>query len=149
MVHERNGFSLPEMLFVMIIFGLLLGIAFPKFVGMRERAAVSAAKQQIASAIARARQTAIHEGKATRFLVSGNEVAVVVIPTSDTVLRRTPLDQGYGVTLDASGGSAVSIDFDPRGFSTTTALRTYPVVLGSRRDSVCVVGFGTIKTEGC
>ena len=45
--HER-GFTLIELMVVVVIMGLLLGIVVPKFIGSAERSARAAAKAQLA-----------------------------------------------------------------------------------------------------
>ena len=49
LIQNRNGFTLVEMLLVLVILGLLAAIVVPKFAGRHEQAKVTAAQTQISN----------------------------------------------------------------------------------------------------
>jgi len=47
--HNQSGFTLIEMVVVIIVLGILVGIAVPKFVGFKDAAEKAAAKANISA----------------------------------------------------------------------------------------------------
>jgi Tfp pilus assembly protein FimT len=110
--------------------------------------AMRSAKQEVAATLAVARASAIHNGRSTRFVRSGNVVHVRLEVGSQYDTVGVPLDMyEHRVTLVMSPDT---IRFDPRGFAPgmSGAYQTVKLSRGTRSDSVCVTRFGRIITEG-
>jgi Tfp pilus assembly protein FimT len=58
----RNGFSVFELVFAVIIIALMAGVAMPVFVSMMRTSGANAAARQVAADVARARSLAIQTG---------------------------------------------------------------------------------------
>jgi len=59
---------------VLIIAGITMAIALPKFAGMRDRMSVRSAKQQFSSYLATARAAAIRQSQMGHFHTNGNTI---------------------------------------------------------------------------
>jgi prepilin-type N-terminal cleavage/methylation domain-containing protein len=147
-LRARSGFSLSEMLVVLIIMGVLMAIAMPKFASIRDKSSLRGAKQMLASYVMRARAAAIRQSQPAQFYLSNNQIwATVSQPggSSTNVAFTAALDQSRGVTV-TSGTSATSdtIVFDPRGIATLSTARTYVFTRNGIKDSLCVSRLGLI-----
>ncbi len=148
-----EAFSLIEMLVVLVIAGITMAIAMPKFAGMRDRMSVRSAKQQFSSYLATARAAAIRQSQLGHFHANSNTIwSNVNQPdgTSINVSKGVSLmnARGVAVTLGGSAPSQDSIIFDSRGMSTNiSAGRTYVFTRNSIKDSICVSRLGLIARK--
>ena len=153
MSRNRTGFTLLELMIVIVMIGALLALAMPKLNKVDAQAGTISAAQTIATQLATARAAAIATGYPTRFTVTGN---AITIATSDslgvyTTLGKSILLSDYGVTVTATPQSKV--EFDPRGFATgITTTQRFVVdadTFGVPRDTVCVARIGLVMPNGC
>jgi prepilin-type N-terminal cleavage/methylation domain-containing protein len=148
-VRNRNAFTLIELLMVVTIVGIVALTVAPRGREIAINNAVRSAKQEIAATLAVAKASAIHNGRATRFVRNGNVVHVrlTVGAQLDTVGSPVNLMSEHKVLVEMNPDS---IRFDSRGFALgiSGAYQTVRISRGSRRDSVCVTRFGRIITEG-
>jgi prepilin-type N-terminal cleavage/methylation domain-containing protein len=147
--RPRRGFSIAEILVVMIIAGLVMKMALPRFAAMRDRMAVRAAKQQIGAYLVTARATAIRRSRASKFKIQNNTIWATTIKsdgTDSTIAFNVPLLTARGVTVTADGSAAnESISFDSRGMALSLAnARTYVLTRNSSKDSICISRLGLI-----
>jgi prepilin-type N-terminal cleavage/methylation domain-containing protein len=152
MVPSRRGFSLLEMLIVMVIVAGLAIFSLPRFGGLRDRSRMTAARQEIEAGIATARAAAIQKGRTARFRLAAGFLTVTVDTTAGgaqkTLIARHSLDSLHGVTTSATD---TMITFDPRGFAQPRLAATgiFRVLGTGRRDSVCVTPAGQIMPRRC
>jgi len=145
------GYTLTEMLIVIVIVGSLALFTLPRFSGLNEASKLAAARAEVQAGLATARAVAIQKGRQSQFSIIGNKMLVSVDTSAngmrDTVIRLQPLDRMYHVTV--TGPSPAVITFDPRGWVTTSATLKYVLTGPSRTDSVCFKKTGQILPRGC
>jgi type II secretion system protein H len=149
MVQRKSGFTFVEVLIVMLVIGIVLGIAYPKLTVLRARNNVLSAKQRVAATIAAARQSAIARGVPVKFVVKGDTIFAVASPygATDSVQRAFDVHGSYGTTLD---GDEFEILFDPRGLATGfNVTRSIYVTYADKVDTMCVHTFGRVQMRNC
>lgn len=144
----RRGFSIVEMLVVMIIAGLVMKMALPRFAAMRDRMSLRSAKQQMGAYLVTARATAIRRARTSTFKVKNNTIWVTTTKsdgTDSTIALNVPLQTARGVTVSKQGiGADDAIPFDSRGMAILNNARTYVLTRNSIKDSLCVSRLGLI-----
>jgi len=120
MKRNKRGFTLIEMVFVILIGSILTGIALSSFQNVQARMAVRGAKQVYMTWHQRARSRAIE---------TGETVAMIVYPQGDsakllTMINGLPewtdlqrFDEELGVDLRARGNADFQLCMTPRGFA--------------------------------
>jgi prepilin-type N-terminal cleavage/methylation domain-containing protein len=134
-MHNSRGFTLIELIVVVMVIGVVIGIAAPRVKDGMEKINVREAKVSLANYVARARGSAVARGcQSTLNLTTG--VAGRVWVTScksgdmgrtvavDTVGTVEQLATRYGVNLTST---ANTITFDRRGIATNFAFQTIKV----------------------
>jgi prepilin-type N-terminal cleavage/methylation domain-containing protein len=163
MNRGRSGFTLLELLIVLVIVGVLSIISLPKFNDWRDRGQITSARQTVAAAVATARAAAVQKGYPGYFIVNGDVISVEVdtLPGAPllklNVVPTVALDTEYATKLTLPDGSTSTvIRFDPRGFASPrlappSGEAAYIIRLssGARRDSVCLARMGQILPRGC
>lgn len=133
---------------VLIIAGIAMAMAMPKFAAMRDRLAVRSAKQQFTSYLVTARAAAIRQSQTSQFHYASSTIWTSVNQpdgTNITVARSVALNTARGVTVTLGGSSITdSIQFDSRGLGMASATRTFVLTRNSTKDSVCVSRLGLI-----
>lgn len=149
MLHSRAGYTLTEMVTVMVMVAVLTALTAPKLHGVTSSAGLHAARQQTAVYMAQARAVAVQRGREARFVRAGNVIKVTVDSSGTQVIVAAAYDlyREHGVTLSASRDS---IQFDPRGFAIgLSSTEQVHLTRAGLRDSVCVTKFGKLIPQGC
>ena len=157
MTRTRRGFSLPELLVVISIMGILTLIAMPKIRSFRSGNNLRSAKAQVASSLSTARAAAIQKSRQAVFVVRGNNLAVVVDTSNAAgiqamvVLSSVPLDDRYSATIAVRSAADSMVTYDSRGFGATGSgsRAVFVLTVQGLRDSVCVSQLGLINKTGC
>ena len=145
--RTRRGFSLLELLLVLVISGILMRVTMPKFAAFRDRTAVSGAKQQIASYLAGARAAAIRQSQTATFHVVSDQIWTTVNQSSGSpvdVQKVTSISKSRGVSVNNSSSTDSPIVYDPRGFGRSAATK-YVLSRNGVKDSLCVTTLGMIQ----
>jgi Tfp pilus assembly protein FimT len=138
------------MLIVVSVVGLLTLFALPKFSGLVERNNLTAAREELASAIATARAAAVQKGRNATLYLSGNQLWVTVVTSNAgataTVIPTRSFSTLYNVSVTSTDAS---ITYDMRGFAKLSASGKFTITKGTRRDSVCITAAGQIMPRSC
>ena len=154
----RRGFTLLELVLVLVIIGVTTGFAIPRLRSVSDRMTLSGAKSDLASAVAMTRAAAIQKGREGRLVVRSNRVIVVVdtARVGGTALSMTLLDHNLksrrAVLVVPRAVSDTMLPFNSRGYARTRSGGTAVYALegpGGLRDSVCVSSFGVVSKQGC
>ena len=149
MARERPGYTLIEMMTVLVVIGTVMMLTAPRLGRMRENAAMRSARSQTVAYLARARAVALQRGREARFVRNGDQISVTVDSSGTQVNVARPMDLrvAFGVSLSATRDQ---ISYDPRGFAFGNAsLEKVQLTRGTLRDSVCVSKLGKAMYRGC
>jgi prepilin-type N-terminal cleavage/methylation domain-containing protein len=145
---KRFGFSMVEMLIVVVIIGLMGLIALPKLNAAFDQSNVISAKSHLTALFAAARTAATSGNQTAVLRLNGNQIYVYAYPrrkapfganTKDTIVRPTNLATTYGVTL---GGGFDSVRVASSGLGMDSAL-----VIFTKRyavDTVIISRYGRV-----
>ncbi|MDQ1297813.1 MAG: ral secretion pathway protein [Campylobacterota bacterium] len=108
---KRTAFTMIELVFVIVILGILAAVAIPKFAATRDDAQITKGRSDVAairSAIVSERQARLLQGSSTYISALDQGVAsatagVVIFDDSDAVTTNGTLLQ-YGITTAAGNG---------------------------------------------
>jgi prepilin-type N-terminal cleavage/methylation domain-containing protein len=150
-VSRRNGFTLIEIMIVVVIFGILVAVVYPRVSQVLVKNDVRSARTTLANKFATARAVAMQRSRSASVTFNGNNIAVTAKPrtipdglsTVDTIGAVQNLNALYGVTITAP---VASLDYDPRGFA--GGLSGTPLVFvvsrSGKRDSVSLDYLGRV-----
>ena len=141
----RRGFTLPEILIVIVMVSVLALVAIPRFSTANGKRHMESARMRVAAGLATARQAAIQKGETVRFRIASNRVTVVLVSTSTNLISPVPLDTLYKVTV---GGviDPFNVDFSARGFANLGSNTTIRLTRsGVADDSLIVTTTGMVR----
>jgi len=137
----RQAFTLPELLLVLALGGILLGIAIPRLPAPLDRIEVAAAANHIAAAHQRARLMAVTQSIVT--VLSVDSLAL-------TIRKRglvAPLWSEAGPTAQRVSlvGPARQFTFSPQGFSMGLSNATIRLTRGNATRTVIISRLGRVR----
>ena len=141
---RRNGFTIIELLMVMVVSGVMMLVGFPRIRDAVVKSDVRSARNAIVAMHARARATATQTSRQTYVAFSGNTAVVLMRMQAagawaDSVGPVEDLHEQFGVSVIPSTDT---LRFDPRGFGLNGG--TVIVRRSGFADTVTVSGFGRI-----
>ncbi len=141
----RAGFTLPEILIVIVMISVLALVAIPRFATANGKRHMESARMRIAASLATARAAAIQKGEPVRFEINSDSVTVRRRDGATRLLSPVPIYTLYGVR--ASGfTNPLQIDFNARGFASMSSAITIRLRrTGVADDSVVVFPTGMVK----
>ena len=136
---NQRGFTLPEMLVVLILITIICGISYGVFHQMGENSELRTAARDIASDFQLARQRAMTENTTlTITFNSGNHTYTVPQPGGGT-LTKTLADYGRGITIDSISIPGQAVAILPRGTTQQWGI----IVLRNIRDSKATININS------
>jgi prepilin-type N-terminal cleavage/methylation domain-containing protein len=137
----KSGFTLPEVALAVVIAGLLLGIALPRFTALKQEVAVEHAAQALVSAHRRARTLAVTRGHPAILSVAERSLRITLGGAAQPHwLAPGPVEQGVSIT-----GTPRDLTFSPLGITTGLSNATFTLTLGSATRTVVVSRLGRIR----
>lgn len=155
MNRSRRGYTLTEMLIVVSVVGMLTLISMPRFSRLVERNKLTAAREELAAAIATARAAAVQKGRTATLFLSGNQMWVTVVTssagTTTTVVPVKSFSTLYNVTVAPKDPAITSVTFDMRGFANPRlpATGVFRIQGSSKKDSLCITTAGQLMPRSC
>jgi prepilin-type N-terminal cleavage/methylation domain-containing protein len=137
---QRSGLTLVEVLLVVAIACILMAVALPPYIGVRDRASVRAAVTASVAAFDAARALALTRGRRAAVRIDTLSGRLVVHSFRDTVMR-VPLGVSWGVRLAASRDSSA---IAPDGLGYGAANVQLVVSRGAAAETVVVSRLGRV-----
>lgn len=150
MAARRRGFSLVEMLIVVVIIGIMLIIGFPKMRAGMTNNNVRAARTALINMIAGARNASSQTNRSTWVKIEGNRAVVLARPRldgtggangADTIGPVQNLGSLYSVTVTAT---VDSFRFNPTLTSLDAVGTTFTISRSGHVETVAVDGLGRV-----
>ena len=137
----QRGTTLPELLLVLTIMGILGTIAIPRAARWRDRMSVRSAALETVATLAAARRWSLSRSSRTAVTFDTGAATLTVRSYSDTITRRN-LASSHGVTLSASRDS---IAYAPNGLGYGASNLTIVVQRGAAAESIFVSRLGRVR----
>lgn len=141
------GFTIIELLTVVVIVGIMMGVAFPFLRRSSDRGGVTESAVVISSMHARAKLAAIQRGRVTRLKMDAGSNTMWVTSSRaagtgvDTIGRVENLNDRFGITFTTTRDS---LAFTPRGIGTETSGTTIIITKGTAADTLTISAAGRL-----
>lgn len=112
-MHNRNGFTLIEMIFVLMIGALVIGVGSREYTRVSGQRAVGNARDAMILTAYRARSEAMRSGQVVYLSVQPDQGLARVVTPTDSVLHRLDVAE-YGVGMVGSG---MRVCYTARGYA--------------------------------
>jgi len=137
----RRGTTLIELSVVLALFGIVAGIAVPRFADYRDQIEVDAATNATVSLLSTARHAAVRRNAITAVSFDSMSAVITVFAGRDTLERR-PLFALHGVRL---GVTRDSIAYAANGMGYGAANTRVILSRGVHADTVTVSRLGRVR----
>jgi prepilin-type N-terminal cleavage/methylation domain-containing protein len=138
---RRNAFTLVELLLVVVLMGVLMALAVPRFSAMRDGASVRAAMADLGADFSMARQSAITR-RSSVAVVLDTASGTVELRSAARMMSRHTLGATYGIVLGSNRDSAV---YDSRGLGYGVSNLTVTVRRGAIVDTLTMSRMGRVR----
>ena len=137
----RHGGTLIELTVVLVVIGVLCAIGFPGILRFLDRSHVRHATNEMVTALALARTTAVVRGAHVTIRFDAARGSIAVIAGGDTILTRD-LGAIHGISIRSNRDSTV---YGPTGLGYGAANQTIVVQRGSASDSIVISRLGRVR----
>lgn len=137
----RHGFTLPEILLVLAILGLIMGIAAPRIAAIRDSLAVEQEAYRVVAAHRRARALSINQGSPVVLSVGADSIGIR-LPDDPADLWGSRGPGAAGVVL---AGPVRRMTFSPLGYTTGLSNATFRLNRGASQRTVVVSRLGRVR----
>lgn len=137
----RYGFTVPELLIVLTIIGVVMAIAIPNARSGLDRVSVRSAASDVRATLGYARMLAMSGGIPVAVDVD-SVVGTLRIRRGDEKILTRGVGQAHGVRL---GKTRDSLTYDPRGFGRGAANLSILVRRGASVETVFVSRLGRVR----
>lgn len=141
----RRGFTLPEMLMVLVIMGIMAAMAGPRLARWIQSISQRSVANQLVADLGRARAMAAREGRTVSLRIVNDRTYRVTVDTSGVVARTVKTvdlsQMNRATTFLTPSGSRIS--FDSRGiYRANSGTSELVVKRGTQQDTVRVSQVG-------
>jgi len=137
----RRGTTLPELIVVLIIVGVLATIAVGRTTALRDRLSVRAAATETMATFALARRWSVSRATRTAVAIDTASASLIVRSYADTIAHRR-LASSHGVSISASRDSMA---YAPNGLGYGASNLTIIIRRGSAADTISVSRLGRVR----
>ena len=137
----RRAFTLPELMLVVAVIGILVGIALPSLTQAVDRVEVHAAAHHLIAAHQRARMLAVAKGQVLTLTIDSAAVSIAQRDSS-TILWTEPGPGASGVSLP---GPTRRFTFAPEGFTLGLSNASLHLARGSATRTVVFSRLGRVR----
>lgn len=139
----RRGLTLPELLLVIVIAGLMMAIALPGIQAFRDRLMVTEEVQRLVSAHRRARVAAILQSQPVVLAVSADSLSIRTEEGHDVVWTAAgPLSHGV-----ALAGGEHHFFFSPVGITTGVSNASLTLSRGNATKTIVISRLGRVRVQ--
>jgi len=139
----RRGITLAELAVVLAIVAIVTAITLPRLGGLLDWAAGNAAAQEVSTAMAVARRSALMQSTRSRAVIAADTLRIDRwLGDSWGPLHRWPGPNAHGVTLEVSNPEIV---FDPIGLGWGVSNTKVVLRRGSHSEMITVSRLGRVK----
>jgi prepilin-type N-terminal cleavage/methylation domain-containing protein len=135
-----RGHSLPELMLVLAVVGLLLGIAVPRFSRVMDYIAVEAAATEVIAAHQRARMMAIVRGQVLTLDIDSTQLRIAPSGGIPLWLHDGPASSGVRLS-----GPARRFTFSPTGITLGLSNASLPLSRGPSTRTVVFSRLGRVR----
>ena len=137
----RHGTTLPELIVVLTVVGILATVAVGRTTALRDRMSVRSAATETVATLALARRWSITRGTRTAVAFDTAQASLVVRSYADTIAHRK-LASSHGVRMSASRDSMA---YAPNGLGYGASNLTVILRRGSAAETIFVSRLGRVR----